>query len=479
MENLDGLINWLIEYESALSAIAAATVILGVFYGFLRFVFAPIVRRYNALRRQRKIALTKERNQAKQTSSRSKSTTLHSGHNSVSVMLFDCKSSNPDDQYLASGITSEIIAHITKVPSLRVSSRAASYGFVSNQTDVKEVAESLHTRYILAGSLHHSAGRIRVIAHLYDAQQDRDIWAEQYDRDIEYIFDVQHEIAQCIVGAILGEVKMAESLVAQETPTQQLDAWGLVQKAYFFWLVSFSPQAMLDACELLRKAIEIDPEYATAKAALAMILANQMTMRIAPDYEAAAKEAREMIESAFKQAPNDIDVLENAGVTWQNLGEKMKAEMALRKVVKLTPLNLIARGYLALLLALTKGVAGAEEALALLSENIAIAPTHPATPYWEFFMAVAEQARGHQQASINQAHASLSGQPGWAHNYFVLANAYCELGRPDEARSAIASAEQINPYLTAELYADNINRITGDAKMSKLFTGGLKRHKLI
>lgn len=477
---MDGLINWLIENESALSAIAATTVILGVFYGFLRFVFAPIVRRYNAVRRQRKIALTKGRKLGDQTSgAKARSSALQSGQNSVSVMLFDCKSSNQDDQYLASGITSEIIAHITKVPSLRVSSRAASYGFVSNQSDVKDVAETLHTRYILAGSLHHSAGRIRVIAHLYDAQQDRDIWAEQYDRDIEDIFAVQHEIARCIVGAIIGEVKMAESLNAQETPTQQLDAWGLVQKAYFFWFSSFSPEAMLEACELLRKAIEIDPEYATAKAALAMILANQMTMRIAPDYEAAAKEAREMIESAFKQAPNDIDVLENAGVTWQNLGDKVKAEMALRKVVKLTPLNLIARGYLALLLALTKGTAGAEEALAILSENIVIAPTHPSTPYWEFFMAVAELARSQYLAAIDQANASLGGQPGWAHNYFVIANAYCELDRPAEARTAIATAEQINPYLTAALYADNLDRITGDPALSEPFTGGLKRHNLI
>ena len=162
------------------------------------------------------------------------------------------------------------------------------------------------------------------LIHLYDAVQDRDIWAQQYDREIEYIFDVQHDIAKRIVGAILGEVKMAESLMAQDTPTQQLDAWGLVQKAYFFWLSSFSPEAMLEACELLRKAIKIDPDYATAKAALAMILANQMTIRIAPDYDAAAKEASEVIESAFKQAPNDVDVLENAG-PWTILrnGSKM------------------------------------------------------------------------------------------------------------------------------------------------------------
>lgn len=447
---------------------------------FFSFVFAPIVRRYSAVRRQRRIAQIKESKKGEPSGkSSANADALKSGHNSVSVLLFDCKSNNTDDEYIASGITSEVIAHITKVAAIRVSSRATSYGFVSNQADVKEVSETLHTRYILAGSLHHAGGRIRVIAHLYDAVQDRDIWAQQYDREIEYIFDVQHDIAKRIVGAILGEVKMAESLMAQDTPTQQLDAWGLVQKAYFFWLSSFSPEAMLEACELLRKAIKIDPDYATAKAALAMILANQMTIRIAPDYDAAAKEASEVIESAFKQAPNDVDVLENAGVTWQNLGEKVKAEMALRKVVKLTPLNLIARGYLALFLGLTKGKAGAEEAIEIIEDNLEIAPNHPSTPYWEFFKAIAEQARGNHQAAIDQANSSLIGQPGWAHNYFVIANACCELDKVEEAKTAIASAGMINPFLTADLYAENVNRITCDPSMSEPFIGGLRRHNLI
>ncbi len=479
MTNLDELINWLTVHESALSAVAAVTVIVGVLYGFLTFVFAPIFRRTTALKRQRRIAQSGKAKQDGAATASSSKPSEELGYNAVSVLLFDCKSNNEDDEYIASGITSEVIAQITKVPAIRVSSRATAFSLLSSEADVQVVAHNLHTRYILTGSLHHADGRIRVIAHLYDAIVDRDIWAQQYDREIKYIFDVQDDIARRIVGAILGEVKMAESLIAQDTPTQELDAWGLVQKAYYFWLSSFSPQAMLEACEMLRMAIKIDPNYAQAKAALAMILANQMTIRIAPDYDAAAAEASEMIESAFKQAPSDIDVLENAGVTWQNLGEKVKAEMALRKVVKLTPLNLIARGYLALFVALTKGPAGADEAIAIIKENLEIAPSHPSTPYWESFWAIAELAKGNYQSAIDLANSSLIGQPGWAHNYFVIANASCELDQVDAAKAAIASAATINPFLTADLYAENVDKITVDASLSEPFIGGLLKHQLI
>ena len=64
-----------------------------------------------------------------------------------------------------------------------------------------------------------------------------------------------------------------------------------------------------------------------------------MTVRIAPDYEASMAEARELIETAYRQAPNDINVLENAGVVWQNIGEKERALLALRRVVQLVPLH--------------------------------------------------------------------------------------------------------------------------------------------
>lgn len=457
MESFQALVDWLADNESAFSAVAAIAVISGVLYGALRFVLTPLIK--NQRSKPRADAVTQ--------------VTLGDSQKSLAVLLFESLSNNQDDEFLASGITSEVIAHVTQIPNIRVSSRLSSFSFKTGRDDINQVAERLNARYILTGSLRRSETRIFVIAQLTDIQTQSEIWAQTYDQQIDDLFDVQHDIAKCIVGAVLGEVKLAEALLAGAKPSQQLDAWGLMQKAYHFWLTSFSPEGVLQAIEYLRKALEADPNYHSAKAALAMLHAQTMTVRITQDYQASAAEAKQLIEDAYQHAPNDIDVLENAGVVWQNLGEAKRAEMALRKAVSLAPLNLIARGYLALLLSLTAGQKGAREAIDLVNENIATAPKHPSLPYWQFFHAVAAQALGDHEQAIKDAKQCLAGQPGWVHAFFVMANSYAELGDTDAAKQATDNAIAINPYLTTNLYIENVQVIIGNESQAERFIGGL------
>lgn len=404
---------------------------------------------------------------------------LHNPHFSLSVLLFEAASENVEVQLLASGITLEIIQLVTKVPDIRVGSRLSAYQFRSGKADIQKIAKQLNTRYVLTGSLKRVGDQIGVIAQLTDVSTNKVIWSQTYDHEIDDLFAVKDDIVKCIVGAVLGEVKLVESLFAGATPTWKLDAWGLVQKAYHFWLTNFSAEGILEACEYLRQAITIEPGYANARAALAMLLAQQMTTRICEDYDACTREASELIEKAYQQAPNDIDVLENAGVTWQNLGESEKATKALRKAVKLAPLNLISRGYLALLLGFTGGERGAKEAQQIIYENFATAPSHPSVPYWMFFLAVAEQRLGNSDTAIDLAKQSLAGQPMWVHNYFIIANAYCLVDDRESAFNALREAAKINPVLTAQLFAENVYRIVGGSEKAEPFVGGLKKHKLV
>ncbi len=470
---LDILVGWLTENEAALSAIAAITVIAGILYGALRFVFAPIMRHTTGI--TAKIVRSGQHAPGELEQPQP----IHDKHFSIAILLFDALSKNEDDEFLASGITSEVIAHVTMVPNIRVSSRISSFRYRSGQADIQKVAEQLNVCFVLTGSLRRAENRIRVIAQLTDTESDTEIWAHTYDRDLDDLFEVQHDIAKCIVGAVLGEVKLAETLLAGATPDHQLDAWGLVQKAYHFWLTTFTPQGILQACDLLRRAIEIDPDYSSARAALAMLLAQQMTTRICEDYDACVEEARELIEIAYSQAPNDVDVLENAGVVWQNLGEKHKAELALRRGLEIAPLNLISRGYLALLLSLTGGEEGAREGRQLVLENFATAPKHPSAPYWNFFLAFAEQRLGNNEKAVSLAKESLVGQPSWIHNYFIMANAYCLEDDVEAARAAIDNALSINPYLTTQLYAENVYLIVGGKDEAEPFVGGLREYRLI
>ncbi len=471
MESLQALVDWLAENESAFSAVAAIAVIAGVLYGALRFVLQPFLRSRSGDKSKR----GSRSSEGAQKPAKATNISLGDSQRSLAVLLFEPLSENKDDEFLASGITSEVIAHVTQIPNIRVSSRLSSFSYKSGRDDIDLVAEQLNARYILTGSLRRMNDRIMVIAQLTDTQRQSEIWAQTYDRQVEDLFDVQHDIARCIVGAVLGEVRLAESLLAGATPDHKLDAWGLVQKAYHFWLSSFTAEGILQASQYLRQAIEIDPNYSSARAALAMLISQTLTSRLAEDYDASLKEASELIETAYQQAPNDIDVLENAGVVWLNIGEVQRAELTLRRVNEMAPLNLISRGYLSLLLAVSGGEEGANEALTLLAENFATAPKHPSAPYWSSFQAIAEQAKGNHDIAIAKSKESLIGQPAWVHAYYVMANSQCELGQKDAAASTLKQVSGINPLMSAELYEQNMILMCGGQAKTPPFIEGFRK----
>jgi len=400
---------------------------------------------------------------------------LGEANSALSVLPFETLSEDVEDNFLSSGITLDVISIVSKIPKLRVSSRLSSFRYKQGQVDIKKISKQLNTRYVLTGSVQRLNDDIIVVARLVDVKDGSRVWVQTYRRQLDDLFDIENDIAESIIGAILGHVKLSNAKLARSLPSMKLDAWGLEQKAYHFWLTNFSQQGVLDACEYLRQALELEPDAASARAALAMLLAQQLTSRTCDDYQACADEARQLIQQAYEQAPDDIDVLENAGVVWQNLGEPELANKALRKAISLAPFNLITRGYLALLLGFTGDKDGIAEAEKIIEENFATAPNHPATSYWNFFLAILEQRKGNHPKAAEFAQKSLDDQPYWAHNYYIQANSFCIDGEFEEARKVLKMADMINPNLNVELYMENVRIIVGDDEKSLSFFYGLRR----
>jgi TolB-like protein len=479
LEILNLLVKWLSDNESALSALAAIAVIAGIIYGALRYVLTPLLRRATKNSHTSSYLEPLKKIITNNTPIRNAPMPSNDRNFSIAVMLFDSLSSNPDDEFIAAGITSEIIVHVTMVPTIRVSSRLSSYRARTRGNSFKDMAEQLNAKFVLSGNLQHVGDRIQVTAELTDIDSETEIWARTYKRDIEDVFEVQHDIARCIVGTVLGEVKFAQTAFAEEIPYHQLDSWGLVQKAYHFWLTAFSQKGVEEASSYLQQAIKLSPDYARAHAALAMLRTQQLIAGTCSDYGQCMKEARRHIDRAYQLAPSDIEVLENAGIAWLHLGEGRRATLALRNAIKIAPLNLIARGYLALVLAVTSGKDGAHEAIDLLEQNFTTAPKHPSSAYWNYFRALAEQRLGNHEQAIEYAELNLAGQPGWMHSHLLIANAFCVLGDIESAKKSLNSVKEINPFLTADLYYTELTLETSGADDVEAFCGGLKEHGFI
>ena len=370
-----------------------------------------------------------------------------SERSSIAVLAFRSLSQDPEDAYLAAGLASEIIRALTGVPRLRVAPQLASFR-LGDQSDPRVVAKTLNTRYVVSGTLRRAGDRLRVAVELIDAIQETVAWTQIYNRRMTDLFDVEEEISKSIVSSIGGYLIRADTDSAFRIPTESLDAWGLVRKAYHIWNYEFTPAGVPQAISLLQRAIELDPEYATPYAYLGSSLMQMVLHGIAPDPAAASAAALAAAERACALAPNDPEVLECCSLVWLQNSQYEKAVQCLKRAVQITPFDLVAWGYLGLAHGTAGGEAEVLEAHRILTRVIADAPDHPSVPYWLQFLTSVNLRLGQYEEAIQNGRRCVEMQPAYTLQNVLLAEALCRTGQIAEARRVLDSVPRYNPNFT-------------------------------
>jgi serine/threonine protein kinase/tetratricopeptide (TPR) repeat protein len=393
---------------------------------------------------------------------------------SIAVLPFRCLSTDQEDVYTAEGIATEIVTALSGVPGLRVASQLAAARFQESATDLRVIAENLKVRYLLTGSLRRAGNRIRLIAELSDAAEDRVVWTRTYSRALEDIFALQEEIARAVVGAAGGQILRLRAEEASRVSVELLDAAGLVRKAYHFWNHAFHVDGVQESLDLLRRAVQMDPKYAPAHAHLGFYLNERVMVFISPDREADRAECKAAADRAFELAPGDPEVLECVGLTWFCTGQHQKAVPALRRAVEIAPLNLVAWGYLAMTLGWGGDEREVAEAQEILDRLIAETPDHPSLPYWYYFKAGACFRMGDYERAAACARKTYELQPRYIITKLALANALGALGKLEEARAAWNETLAVNPNITQAAFMETILAIARTPERAEPHIMGLK-----
>jgi adenylate cyclase len=179
---------------------------------------------------------------------------------SVAVLPFTNMSSDPEQEFLADGITEDIITALSKFRWFFVTARNSTFTYKGQAINVKRVGEEMGVRYVLEGSLRQGAGRVRVSAQLIEAASGNHIWAERYDRQIEDIFDLQDEITMTIAAAVEPELAARERARAVNKPTRDLKAWDLFQRG-IAKLWQMERKDIEEGEVYLRRALKADPDF--------------------------------------------------------------------------------------------------------------------------------------------------------------------------------------------------------------------------
>ncbi len=188
---------------------------------------------------------------------------------SLAVLPLANLGGNPADAWFSDGLTEDILTELTHVPGLKVISRTSSMAYRNSSKPIRQIASELGVSVLLEGSVRRADGRVRITAQLVDARNDRQLWAETYDRDVRAVLDLQTEVAQRVSAALKLRLGTGEGAQVGLGGTRNPEAYDAYLRGLYAsdrW--EFARENLEAAPAAFAQATELDPGYALAYAQL-------------------------------------------------------------------------------------------------------------------------------------------------------------------------------------------------------------------
>ena len=213
------------------------------------------------------------------------------------MLPFANMSGDPEQEFLADGITEDIITLLAGWRAFPVIARTSTFTYKGRTVDIRKVGEELGVRYIVEGSVRKSSRRVRVTAQLIQADTGHHIMAERCDRDLTDMFELQDEIATAIAGAIEPELFKFERERIAERPQLSGNAYELYQRGMWHHY-RHTKEDNIKAQTFFRHALAIDAQYPQAAAALAIAVCNAAYLAWAENAEGNYTQSYELAQRA-------------------------------------------------------------------------------------------------------------------------------------------------------------------------------------
>jgi adenylate cyclase len=250
----------------------------------------------------------------------------------VAILPLSNFSPSSQDEYLADGMTEELITAISGVEGLRVIARTSVMKFKNKETDIAEIGRALNAGTILEGSFRKIGERIRVTVQLIDARTEEHRWASNYDGDMKDIFSIQSDIAGKVAQAL--EKKLLDQSAAHRRAVN-IEAYELYLKGRHYWNRR-NADGVTQALKLFKAAVEKDPDFAKAYAGIADCYSIGRGLQLFKRDEA-DELARAAIQKALDLDDSIAEAHASRGLVLDNLGRYSEAEESFKRALSLNP----------------------------------------------------------------------------------------------------------------------------------------------
>jgi adenylate cyclase len=359
---------------------------------------------------------------------------------SIVVLPFTNLSGDPSQDFLADGVTENLTTGLSRIRNSFVVARNTAFTFKGKPTDARQVGKEIGVRYVLEGSVERSGTHVRVNVQLIDASSGADIWADSFDSDLTDLLRLQDDVTGQIAQTLNFKLIQVEgSLLSKEANP---DAVSLTMQGWAANYRQLTAPNSEEARRLFHEALRLDPRNVDALVGLAQVDAIAIVNRFARDREARSQEAEDAIARALDIDPNYARAHYASALVLRNRFRFEEALAEFDKALQLDP-NLAQaypdRGYTLILMGRF------EESIGPVLEGIRRSPRDPSIAAFLMFVGVAHSYMEHAQEALDwfiRAESANANYP--AVRYYAAAN-YVALDQMAQARHELDKYLSLRP----------------------------------
>jgi TolB-like protein/class 3 adenylate cyclase len=364
---------------------------------------------------------------------------------SIVVLPFANLSNDPEQDYLADGITDDLTTDLSQISGSFVIARNSAFTYKGKAADPRQVGKDLGVRYVLSGSVQRSEGEVRINAQLIDAESGKQLWADRFDYERGDLFKLQNEITGRIARALDLELVDAESRRSLQERPNNPDAVDLAMRG---WSIFNKPRARennVEARKLFEQAVGLDARDVQATVGLAVVDVNDVINEWCDKPEAQLQEADRLVAAALAVDPRHAYAYFVKSSILSEEERPVEAVAAAETAVSLNPSLAPAYAWIGVL---QIRLGRAEDTVTYVQQALRLSPRDPSLANWLSFIGRAEFYLGRDDEAIDSMLKAEVVNPRLSGIYLHLAAAYALRNRETPARDALAQFEKLEPDTT-------------------------------
>jgi adenylate cyclase len=370
---------------------------------------------------------------------------------SIAVLPFNNLSGDPAQDYIADGISENIISALSKISEMFVIASNSTFTYKGKPVKAQQVSEELGVRYVLEGSIQKIGNRLRITAQLIDAITGHHLWSEKYDRDMKDLFDLQDEITLEIIRAMQVQLTEGEQASVTGKGTKNLDAYlKAIQANEQFYRMN--KEGSMKAKKLAKEAIALDPNYALPYATLANAHMLDKWFNFSASSEESMRLAAQAAQKALALDDSDPRVYYALTNLYIMQRQYEKAIASAERHLELSPSGAIAYNRMAGALRQSERYS---EAIPYAEQAIRLDPYPPATAFRQ--LGGCYRNVGRYEEAITAYKKALQKNPDDIFTHIGLAVTYVKLGRYEEAQAEAKEVIRIHPKFSLAHFAKSVH----------------------